>query len=296
MKGQIQYILRKDVQSIFDYFTSLLNIRIVYYSPTKEEIKAGLDRPWCRYCHLLRVHLGDNDLCLKMDQEKMEEAREKAELIYYVCHGGLVEAVKPVLFGDSLAGFIMIGQIRTSAAPPDDKIRRWRRRFKSNALFTAYRDVPFYNQSKVESIVGLFSVLVDFIASRHMIQIKGTNALDLLLNFFENNPSEQISLLKAAHITGKSPSHLSHLLKKDHGKSFKQIQADFRLKKVEEIIRSEPGVPIKEIAFRLGFNDPLYFSRFYRKHRGYPPSMQREQMRNGKQRAIQFQENASRDS
>jgi len=34
---------------------------------------------------------------------------------------------------------------------------------------------------------------------------------------------------------------------------------------------------VKEVAERVGFEDPLYFSRLYRKHRGSSPSATRGQ-------------------
>jgi len=37
-------------------------------------------------------------------------------------------------------------------------------------------------------------------------------------------------------------------------------------------MRTRRGVTVREIAFELGFKDPYYFSRLYRKHRGHPPS------------------------
>ncbi|MFP7654437.1 helix-turn-helix domain-containing protein [Chryseobacterium proteolyticum] len=31
------------------------------------------------------------------------------------------------------------------------------------------------------------------------------------------------------------------------------------------------ALTVKEVAFRLGFNDSSYFSRFFKKHSGYSP-------------------------
>ncbi|MEB2774382.1 helix-turn-helix domain-containing protein [Algoriphagus sp. D3-2-R+10] len=39
------------------------------------------------------------------------------------------------------------------------------------------------------------------------------------------------------------------------------------------------NLSVKEIAFRLGFKDPFYFSNFFKKHIGVSPKVFREQKR-----------------
>ena len=45
----------------------------------------------------------------------------------------------------------------------------------------------------------------------------------------------------------------------------------FKLKKAVELIQ-ENKLPIADIAFNVGFNDPKYFSRIFRKFYGMSPS------------------------
>ena len=40
----------------------------------------------------------------------------------------------------------------------------------------------------------------------------------------------------------------------------------------DDLFRTRREVTVREVAFELGFKDPYYFSRLYRKHRGHPPS------------------------
>jgi len=43
-------------------------------------------------------------------------------------------------------------------------------------------------------------------------------------------------------------------------------------KEFESIIADDPSLPIQEAAFRVGYEDPLYFSRIYKKFRMTSPS------------------------
>ncbi len=55
-------------------------------------------------------------------------------------------------------------------------------------------------------------------------------------------------------------------------KSFKQMMIEEKLKKAEEYFHLGPNITIREVAVKVGYNDPYYFSRLYRKYRGLSPS------------------------
>jgi len=54
------------------------------------------------------------------------------------------------------------------------------------------------------------------------------------------------------------------------------------MEKAEEYMMSDPNLSIREIAFKLGYEDPYYFSRLYKKHRKVPPSKFRTELLNNK--------------
>jgi len=79
-------------------------------------------------------------------------------------------------------------------------------------------------------------------------------------------------LLQIANLMGKSESRISHLFKEVYGKSFKDIQSRIKIEKADEIMEKYPFMNIKDIAIQLGFEDPLYFSKFYKRNTGISPS------------------------
>ncbi len=273
MQRKIHLIFKKEVQNIFNSFTSLLDIRIAYFSPEGEELRVGLNKPWCEYCTLLRASSFENQLCLESDRQKRIEAKEKKTMVSYQCHSGLFEAVKPLFLHDgNLLGYIMIGQLRTANEPPAEKLTSADNSANKDALLKAYHEVPFFPDSKLIHILGMFSSLIDYIIQQHMIRIVGKNHLESIITYMEENSHEHLSLGDASKLVGKSESLIAHLFKEELGKSFKDVQADIKLNQADKYMRADSSITIREIAFRLGFNDPLYFSRFYKKKRGCTPS------------------------
>ena len=59
-------------------------------------------------------------------------------------------------------------------------------------------------------------------------------------------------------------------ISRDVGKSFLQYQIEARLDLADELLRTREDTTVRKVAFELGYTDPYYFSRMYKKHRGHP--------------------------
>ena len=288
MSYTLKFIFQKDVEKIFSVFTDLFGIRIAFFSSSGEELNVGKDKPICQYCQLLRQKLDFEEQCLSLDRRKRAEATEQGTMIVYQCHGGMTEAITPIYIENELIGYVMIGQFRTSDKPlPKAIARMWREQFDSSELEDFWEQMPVYEASYADNILKLFSVLVDFIISQHMIEIKGSNSILPLVSFMQEHVEENLDLAQAAKILCTSQSSLSHKLKKITGKSFKQFQIDLKLAKADEYFTSKPEMTVKEVSFRLGYDDPFYFSRLYKAHRGKPPTTVKNRRARSKKRQKQ---------
>ncbi len=67
-----------------------------------------------------------------------------------------------------------------------------------------------------------------------------------------------------------SPSHFFSIFKKKTGFSPINYFNDLKIQKACQYL-SFTSMSVKEISYTLGFNDPLYFSRLFKKIMGVPP-------------------------
>lgn len=74
---------------------------------------------------------------------------------------------------------------------------------------------------------------------------------------------------------GMSRMHLYRHIKRYYGCSTGQYVARKRLQMARRLLRNNP-LPIKEIAASVGFRDPAYFSRVFKRHYGFTPREARE--------------------
>lgn len=92
----------------------------------------------------------------------------------------------------------------------------------------------------------------------------------------QNYPDRSISLQQAATALFISTSQLNKLLKKAYGSTFSELLIQYRLDKAKELLQTDLHYPISEIANKVGYEDPHYFSRLFRKKTGQSPVQYRE--------------------
>jgi AraC family transcriptional regulator of arabinose operon len=82
-----------------------------------------------------------------------------------------------------------------------------------------------------------------------------------------------ISIEEFAKMNNISRSYLYTLFKREYGVSPKEYLMTLRIQKAKLLFSDQSQHPsVSEVAYAVGFNDPLYFSRVFRKITGTSPS------------------------
>ena len=72
-----------------------------------------------------------------------------------------------------------------------------------------------------------------------------------------------------------SPSRLAHLFKNELGQTVYAWRETQRINRARWLIQST-SLPLNKIALSVGYSDPVYFTRLFRKHNGIPPGEYRK--------------------
>lgn len=96
--------------------------------------------------------------------------------------------------------------------------------------------------------------------------------VDKVRNYIDNNYSNKdISLETIAGVMSINPCHLSNIFKKEAGISIIEYLTERRMNTAKELI-DRGNMKLVEIAEMVGFNDPYYFSKCFKKMFGVSPS------------------------
>jgi AraC-like DNA-binding protein len=121
---------------------------------------------------------------------------------------------------------------------------------------------------------GLLTALVD------MLRAAETDAgperghgemLAEVRNYLDRHFAEPVTVASLAALFRTSPNYLNRLFSRREGMGIHAYLLRRRLAAASDLLR-QGQLAVKEIADRVGFADPLYFSRLYRRRFGHPPS------------------------
>ncbi len=273
----VKIILREGVQDALDHFTACFDIRIAFFNTNYDELKVGLSKPACEFCKLLRSKLKLEQKCLKDDARNLEKASRSGKMVVYRCHAGLTEAIKPVNIDGEMIGFVMMGQFRDTGMISPELHRKWEMKFPEDPAFTdAFEKVPYFHPEKVRHICGMFEILVDNTIKNNYYRIEGELHLLKIRDYLRRRLDRPVSIGEVAAHLHCSESSLSHFIRKHTGISFKRMLIEMKLEAAEKILKESTRATVKSAAAAAGYYDPYYFSRIFRKYRGFPPSAVRK--------------------
>jgi AraC-like DNA-binding protein len=112
-------------------------------------------------------------------------------------------------------------------------------------------------------------------AFNKILLLNGSNEfpapLKRAMDYINKVYDEPIQLDIVASAAAVSPAYLSRLFSEHLKTTFVEYLTGIRIKHAEKLL-SESALSIKEIAFAVGYQDPAYFSKIFRKVTGKTPS------------------------
>lgn len=135
---------------------------------------------------------------------------------------------------------------------------------------TEYLLKPVDETSLGESI----QACIDRIAQQRDL-VQEENVSKRVIAYINAHYQEDIFLDKLAEEFNFSTKYLSSLVKSETGKSFSAYLTDLRLDRATDLLL-HTDLGIKEIAASVGYSDPRYFHRLFKKHVGKTPSQYRK--------------------
>jgi len=96
-------------------------------------------------------------------------------------------------------------------------------------------------------------------------------AIEQIKNYLDEHYQRDITLAELGRMVHYSTCHLNMLFRQEMGIPIRQYVLKKKVAEAEKLLKTT-DMEVKQIAYIVGFQDPLYFSRTFRRFRGYPPS------------------------
>lgn len=119
--------------------------------------------------------------------------------------------------------------------------------------------------------------IIQIIISEAAVQKKAyssSNIVSQAIEYIKNNFKRNITLEEMSQVLNISPYYFSKIFKKSVGINFKEYLIKLKMEHAQKLL-IETNMPIKEIAYEIGFDDPNYFIKAFKKYTGLTPTLVR---------------------
>ncbi|MDP5276298.1 response regulator [Chengkuizengella axinellae] len=127
-------------------------------------------------------------------------------------------------------------------------------------------------QLKTEANVILRKMIQPF---EEMSAPVAPDLLSRMKNYVYENANHEISLEMLADYVKLSPYYVSKLFKEQFGTNYIDFLTQCRLERAIQLMK-DPQISLKEITYEIGYKDPNYFSRVFKKKYGVSPTEYRK--------------------
>ncbi|MGU9537525.1 PocR ligand-binding domain-containing protein [Clostridium tepidum] len=186
----------------------------------------------------------------------LKEVKEIANMLFSLCNYLVEEALNKNL----------ISEIYQKSVNPESQI--------TSKTLTGYTMKNIEHAKKEISNV-LLNSYVNKNLSSNSLDISVSNTLKPAIEYIYNHKSENVTAKKLAEVCHISPSYFSRLFAKETGKSFSSFISKLKIDWAKTLLE-ETDMHVNEISDELGFNEPGYFIKIFKKHEGVTPFIYRK--------------------
>ena len=137
-----------------------------------------------------------------------------------------------------------------------------------NDYLTTIMNLSDYDQMKSWFVEKITAAARNALSKR---EESSNNVVDIAKEYIKQNYSKAINLDEVSYYVNISPYYFSKIFKEGTGENFIEYLTNIRIEKAKELL-STSDYSMKEICVMVGYSDPNYFSRSFKKNVGVTPT------------------------
>ncbi len=265
----------KEEISLYDILKQLYSISgilIDVYSLDGESLARYPDRG-AELCRLVNEDPRGCVRCGRANQEGFAQVRKEHKVHIYKCHMGLYEAVVPLYYYGTLAGYMMMGQMLEKGEEARAEVIEKAKSLglgSSETIESAVDGLVQIDLEEIETFVTLCRICADYITNHHQFPVSAGDIAEEVRLYLEEHYGEKITLKRLCSWFGYSKTRLNQLFRESMGMSIYHCLMEIRMEKAKESLKKSEK-SIYSIAQECGFSDQNYFARQFKKHTGCTP-------------------------
>lgn len=260
------------------------------------------------FCSHVRSEEKLSNLCQKCDARGSLEGVLKKRPYIYQCHFGIVDIAIPIIVEDSYLGAVMAGQVHVKGESEEELEQILTiDSYETEAIIDKYRKcynkIPSYTKEQLDHMTKMLFHLCSFFATE--ILKKGNNDsanIDIekklligeqsfyypnlsnqiimkAINYMYSEKEKMITLTEAADFCHVSAPYFSKLFAKEIGEPFTTFITKLKISWAKDFLKGS-DMTVSEVSIKLGFSEPGYFIKIFKKITGETPMGYRNRCKN----------------
>ena len=262
---------KKIERSISDFYIGT-GIAAVLYDADGETVAAS--KSYTKYCAAVRKNEKRVLACSRSNYLQMDEAKRTGKTVFYTCHAGLMEVIKPIFYEDTLIAYLQIGQFRDGAGTYSNEGKALRAAesygLDGEKILSLYKDLPVVSSEKLQALQNLMDTIVKSFWSDGLIHSKRSMLSVRIEQYVRQRLDEKIYVEELCEKFSLSKNALYALFEREFQNTVSGFILSERIKRAKKLLK-ETDKTITEIAAACGFDDYNYFIRIFKKRSGITP-------------------------
>lgn len=264
------------ISNIMQDFYNTTGININFYTTNFSYISnRSLYNNEC--CKIIQKNEAGIYKCNFSDENLIKRCIESRKAEVITCHAGFVDICVPVFLGETIVGYLVLGQIKT-----EDNLEEIKKTFDFETdedlkIFEKnYLAMPIYTEDRIDSLINIASMVAKQILFEDgLLPVRNSN-LDNAIKYIDKTFDKNMSVSEIAKSVNMSVSTLYKIFETNMNCTPKEYINKKRVEKSIELLKNT-DFSIELVAHKVGFSCTSYYTEIFKKIKGTTPSKVRKQ-------------------
>lgn len=268
----------KSLEKLLCHFYNLTSIKACLYDSDGNEL-CYYPTKLSSFCEILREDKLIDEKCKECDRHAFDVCKKARTQYTYTCHAGLRECISPIIYDNTIVGYIMIGQIKNSYEENLVHIQNGFTDEKKERLRSAYDNLPSIPKDKLDAAFHILDACSGYeVLKTQLLGFK--NSIDSQIDtYIRKNLSSHISVPRLCSEFHLSRHEIYNICNKHFGYSPAEYIKKCRLTYACKLLATT-DLPIYKVAMQCGIPDYNYFSKVFKSTYGISPTKYKNEQKN----------------
>jgi AraC-like DNA-binding protein len=222
------------------------------------------------YCGAIQSTAAGFLACQASDAQLLHRCAVTGQAQTHICHAGLVDVAIPIVYDDSILGYIIFGRMR-----PDRDFSALADYIRGLGLPVqqaedAYRQIPVFDEAKIRSLSNIATLMVKYILLEDMLTPRATGSIENAVAYIHSNLHRELSVQEICRGGSISKTMLYDGFHKKYGCTVSSYINARRVERSMELLR-KTDMSMEEISQQVGFSSGSYYSKTFKRQTGLSP-------------------------